>query len=138
MLTVVFIILLFILSLFSTLANSWLLVALNVIFLFVLVGLSPTFYGCESLGVFVLVALFGLPMNIRLSITFANVLGSGFIWLGRIAWGVLAFSVLMSIEEISCVLVSRLLWLNQANHLLDRVENRNQIDFKYDRIESHW
>ena len=56
MLTVIFVIMLFLLSRLAAVTASWRLVVPGIAILFALVGLSPYFRGCESLGVFVLVA----------------------------------------------------------------------------------
>lgn len=117
MLSAIWIILLFSLFLLATLINSWVLIILGIMLLFLLVGRLPCFRGSESLGAFVLVALNSLPMNIKLARIYAVFIGADFLWAGHLLWGFLIFSILLSVEEILFALVSRILWPYQISLL---------------------
>lgn len=94
--------------------QSWLILMLCVLSLFIIVGIVPIFKKRESLYMFILVGIAGLPINIRLSywLVSEEFISSGFL-LGNILWVALLCCVFFSVEEIVFGIVTRLIWKKQ-------------------------
>lgn len=103
-----------ILSTAFLLNQSWLILLLCILSLFIIVGVVPLFRKRESLYMFILVAAAGLPINIRLScwLVSEELISSGFL-IGNILWGALLCCVFFSVEEIVFGVVTRLIWKRQ-------------------------
>lgn len=94
--------------------HSWLFLMLCVLSLFFIVGIVPVFKRRESLYMFILVGIAGLPINIRLSywLVSEEFISSGFL-VGNILWGTLLCCVFFSVEEIVFGVVTRFIWKKQ-------------------------
>lgn len=94
--------------------QSWLILLFCVLSLFIIVGIVPIFKKRESLYMFILVGIAGLPINIRLSywLVSEEFISSGFL-LGNILWVALLCCVFFSVEEIVFGIVTRLIWKKQ-------------------------
>lgn len=94
--------------------QSWLILLIGVLSLFVIIGVVPLFRKRESLYMFILVAVAGLPINIRLSywLVSEELISSGFL-IGNILWGALLYCVFFSVEEIVFGVVTRMIWKKQ-------------------------
>lgn len=94
--------------------QSWLILLIGVLSLFVIIGVVPLFRKRESLYMFILVAVAGLPINIRLSywLVSEELISSGFL-IGNILWGALLCCVFFSVEEIVFGVVTRMIWKKQ-------------------------
>lgn len=94
--------------------QSWLILLICVLSLFVIIGVVPLFRKRESLYMFILVAVAGLPINIRLSywLVSEELISSGFL-IGNILWGALLCCVFFSVEEIVFGVVTRMIWKKQ-------------------------
>lgn len=94
--------------------QSWLILLICVLSLFVIIGVFPVFRKRECLYMFILVAVAGLPINIRLSywLVSEELISSGFL-IGNILWGALLCCVFFSVEEIVFGIVTRLIWKRQ-------------------------
>ena len=94
--------------------QSWMILILCIISLFMIVGTVPLFRKRESLYMFILVALAGLPINIRLSywLVSEGLISSGFL-IGNILWLMLLCCVFCSVEEIVFGIIARMIWRRQ-------------------------
>ena len=94
--------------------ESLLFLLLCVISLFITVGTVPLFRKRESLFMFILVAIAGLPVNIRLAcwLVFEGIIGSDFLSVD-ILWAVFLCCVLFSVEEIAFGVITRMIWKRQ-------------------------
>lgn len=94
--------------------QSWLFLLICVLSLFIIVGIVPVFKRRESLYMFILVAVAGLPINIRLSywLVAEEFISSGFL-IGNILWGALLCYVFFSVEEIVFGIITRMIWKKQ-------------------------
>ena len=94
--------------------QSWLILLFCVLSLFIIVGIVPVFKRRESLYMFILVGVAGMPINIRLSywLVSEEFISSGFL-IGNILWGALLCCVFFSIEEIAFGVVTRMIWKRQ-------------------------
>ena len=94
--------------------QSWLILLLCVLSLFIIVGVVPLFKRRESLYMFILVGIAGLPINIRLSywLVSEEFISSGFL-IGNILWVALLCCVFFSVEEIVFGILTRLIWKKQ-------------------------
>lgn len=94
--------------------HSWLFLLLCVLSLFIIVGVVPIFKRRESLYMFILVGIAGLPINIRLSywLVSEEFISSGFL-VGDILWGAMLCCVFFSVEEIVFGIVTRFIWKKQ-------------------------
>lgn len=94
--------------------QSWLILLLCVLSLFIMVGIVPVFKRRESLYMFILVGIAGLPINVRLSywLVSEEFISSGFL-VGNILWVALLCCVFFSVEEIVFGVVTRLIWKKQ-------------------------
>lgn len=94
--------------------QSWLILLIGVLSLFVIIGVVPLFRKRESLYMFILVAVAGLPINIRLSywLVSEELISSGFL-IGNILWGALLCCVFFSVEEIVFGIITRMIWKKQ-------------------------
>ena len=94
--------------------ESVLFLLLCVISLFITVGTVPLFRKRESLFMFILVAIAGLPVNIRLAcwLVFEGIIGSDFLPVD-ILWTVFLCCVLFSVEEIAFGVITRMIWKRQ-------------------------
>ena len=94
--------------------ESVLFLLLCVISLFITVGTVPLFRKRESLFMFILVAIAGLPVNIRLAcwLVFEGIIGSDFLPVD-ILWAVFLCCVLFSVEEIVFGVITRMIWKRQ-------------------------
>lgn len=94
--------------------HSWLLLMLCVLSLFIIVGVVPVFKRRESLYMFILVGIAGLPINVRLSywLVSEEFISSDFL-VGNILWGALLCCVFFSVEEIVFGVLTRLIWKKQ-------------------------
>lgn len=94
--------------------QSWLFLLICVLSLFIIVGIVPVFKRRESLYMFILVGIAGLPINIRLSywLVSEEFISSGFL-VGNILWGALLCCVFFSVEEIVFGVVTRFIWKKQ-------------------------
>ena len=94
--------------------QSVIFLLLCVLSLFVVVGAVPLFRKRESLFMFILVAIAGLPVNIGLAywLVFESFINSGFL-LGDILWMAFLCCVLFSVEEIAFGVITRLIWKKQ-------------------------
>lgn len=90
------------------------LLLLCVLSLFIIVGTVPLFKKRESLFMFILVAVAGLPVNIRLAywLVFDGIISSGFL-IGDILWVAFLCCVLFSVEEIAFGVITRMIWKKQ-------------------------
>lgn len=99
-------------------SNSLLIIC--VLSLFIIVGTMPLFRKAESLWMFILVAIAGVPVNAGMSyyimsteiITCESIVSS-------FAWGVMLFCVMFSIEEIIFGVITRLIWRKQKKIIID-------------------
>ena len=103
-----------ILSMAFLINKSWVTLLICVVSLFVTVGIIPVFKRRESLYMFILVGLSGLPINIKLSywLVSEELISSGFL-IGNILWGMLLCCVFFSVEEIIFGVITRLIWKRQ-------------------------
>ena len=103
-----------ILSMAFLINKSWVTLLICVVSLFVTVGIIPVFKRRESLYMFILVGLSGLPINIKLSywLVSEELISSGFL-IGNILWGMLLCCVFFSVEEIVFGVITRLIWKRQ-------------------------
>lgn len=87
---------------------------LCVLSLFIVVGTVPLFRKRESLFMFILVAVAGLPVNIRLAywLVFESFINSDFLF-GDILWMAFLCCVLFSVEEIVFGVITRIIWKKQ-------------------------
>lgn len=94
--------------------HSWLFLMFCVLSLFIIVGVVPVFKRRESLYMFILVGIAGLPINIRLSywLVSEEFISSGFL-IGNILWIALLCCVFFSVEEIVFGVVTRFIWKKQ-------------------------
>ena len=94
--------------------QSWLILLLCVLSLFIIVGIVPLFKRRESLYMFILVGIAGLPINIRLSywLVSEEFISSGFL-IGNILWVALLCCVFFSVEEIVFGVITRMIWKRQ-------------------------
>ena len=94
--------------------RSWLILLICILSLFVIVGVVPLFRRRESLYMFLLVAVAGLPINIRLSywLVSNDFISSGFL-VGNILWAALLCCVFFSVEELAFGVVTRMIWKKQ-------------------------
>lgn len=94
--------------------QSVILLLLCVLSLFVIVGTVPLFRKRESLFMFILVAVAGLPVNIRLAywLVFDGIFSSGLL-IGDILWVAFLCCVLFSVEEIVFGVITRMIWKKQ-------------------------
>jgi len=102
------------LSMSSMMIQSWIMLLLCVLSLFIVVGFVPIFKRRENLYMFILVAIAGLPINIRLSywIVEEAFFGSGF-FVGDIILGTLICCVFFSVEEVFFGVITRMIWKKQ-------------------------
>lgn len=94
--------------------DSWLVFGLCILSLFMVVGTVPFFRKRESLYMFIIVAITGIPVNISLCCDFIS--NSAFLiepLFYRILCSVLLFCALFSTEEIAFGLITRLIWKRQ-------------------------
>lgn len=84
-----------------------------VISMFILIATVPLFRKRESLYMFIMVAVAGLPVNILLSYSVVSeeLFGNGMI--NNILWGIVVCTVLFSAEEIFFGIITRLIWRRQ-------------------------
>lgn len=103
-----------ILSMFFLLNQSGLILLFCVLSLFIIVGVVPVFKRRESLYMFILVGIAGLPINLRLSywLVSEEFISSGFL-LGNILWVALLCCIFFSVEEIVFGILTRLIWKKQ-------------------------
>lgn len=103
-----------ILSMVFLINKSWVTLLVYVVSLFVIVGIVPVFKRRESLYMFILVGLSGLPINIKLSywLVSEELISSGFL-IGNILWGMLLCCVFFSVEEIIFGVITRVIWKRQ-------------------------
>lgn len=94
--------------------QSWLILLFCVLSLFIIVGIAPIFKRRESLYMFILVGVAGLPINIKLSywLVSEEFISSGFL-IGNILWGALLCCALFSVEEITFGVITRMIWKKQ-------------------------
>lgn len=94
--------------------QSVIFLLLCVLSLFIVVGTVPLFRKRESLFMFILVAIAGLPVNIRLAywLVFDGFISSGFL-VGDILWMAFLCCVLFSVEEIVFGIITRMIWKKQ-------------------------
>jgi len=94
--------------------QSVIFLLLFVLSLFIIVGTVPLFKKRESLFMFILVAVAGLPLNIRLAywLVFDGIISSGFL-IGDILWVAFLCCVLFSVEEIVFGVITRMIWKKQ-------------------------
>lgn len=94
--------------------QSWLILLFCILSLFAIIGIVPIFKRRESLYMFILVGVAGLPINIRLSywLVSEEFISSGF-WVGNILWGALLCCVFFSVEEIVFGVITRMIWKKQ-------------------------
>lgn len=94
--------------------QSWLILLFCILSLFIIVGVVPVFKRRESLYMFILVGIAGIPINIRLSywLVSEEFISSGFL-LGNILWVALLCCVFFSVEEIVFGVVARFIWKKQ-------------------------
>lgn len=103
-----------ILSVVFLVNQSWLILLFCILSLFIIVGIVPIFKRRESLYMFILVGIAGLPINIRLSywLVSEEFISSGFL-VGDILWGAMLCCVFFSVEEIVFGIVTRFIWKKQ-------------------------
>lgn len=103
-----------ILSISFLINQSWIILLFCILSLFTIIGMVPIFKRRESLYMFTLVGVTGLPINIRLSYWMVSeeFISSGFL-IGNILWGALLCCVFFSIEEIVFGVVTRMIWKRQ-------------------------
>lgn len=94
--------------------QSWIALLLFVLSLFIIVGTIPLFRRRESLYMFLLVAIAGLPINIRLSfwLIYEEFISLDF-FVGDILLYLVFGCVLFSVEEIVFGVITRLIWKKQ-------------------------
>lgn len=103
-----------ILSTIFLINQSWIILLFCILSLFIIVCIVPMFRKRESLYMFILVAIAGLPINIRLSywLVSKGFISSGFL-VGDIIWGVLLYCISFSVEEIVFGVITRMIWRRQ-------------------------
>lgn len=94
--------------------QSWVILIICIVSLFLIIGIVPLFKRRESLYMFILVALSGFPINIELSywIISEEYIDSGFL-IGNIVWAMLLCCTFFSIEEIVFGVITRMIWKRQ-------------------------
>ena len=94
--------------------QSWIILLFCILSLFAIIGIVPIFKRRESLYMFILVGIAGLPINIRLSywLVSEEFISSGFL-VGNILWGALLCCVFFSVEEITFGVITRMIWKKQ-------------------------
>ncbi len=94
--------------------QSWIILLFCILSLFAIIGIVPIFKRRESLYMFILVGIAGLPINIRLSywLVSEEFISSGFL-VGNILWGTLLCCVFFSVEEITFGVITRMIWKKQ-------------------------
>lgn len=94
--------------------QSWIMLAISILSLFVIVGTVPVFKRRESIYMFIFVAILSLPMNIKLAYWLIE---EGFIgfdfFLGNLCWGILVCFILFSVEELIFGIITRMIWKKQ-------------------------
>lgn len=102
------------LSILFLVHKTWWILGLCTLSLFLLVATVPLFKKRESLYMFLLVAVTGFPLNIKLAywLISESLLGFDFL-LGNICYGFLICCVLFSIEEIAFGVITRFIWRRQ-------------------------
>lgn len=94
--------------------QSWTTLLFCILSLFTIIGIVPIFKKRESLYMFVLVGIAGLPINIRLTywLVSEEFISSGFL-IGDILWGALLCCMFFSVEEIVFGVITRMIWKKQ-------------------------
>lgn len=102
------------LSIVFMVKQSWFVLWICVLSLFVVVGAVPLFRRRESLYMFLLVAVAGLPINIRISywLVSRSFFSMG-IFIGDVLCVMLLCCVFFSVEEIVFGVITRLIWRRQ-------------------------
>lgn len=102
------------LSIAFTINDSWIVALIGIISLFLVVGLVSLFKRRESLYMFILVAIAGLPVNIKLSfwLMSEDYINSGFV-IGNVLWLPLLCCIFFSVEEIAFGIITRTIWRRQ-------------------------
>ena len=110
------------LSLGFAFSRMYTFLALACLSIFVVVGISPTCRKSQSLWIFVLVAVDGIPANIFLIYNFVylGIMGD-FNFLFKMLGCVATFCIMLSIEEIVLGFIARLIWPKQYKLSLDKL-----------------
>lgn len=102
------------LSILFLVHKIWWILPLCIFSLFLIVATVPLFKKRESLCMFLLVAVTGFPLNIKLAYWLIDDLYFGMdFFIGDLCYGMLICCILFSIEEIVFGVITRLIWKRQ-------------------------
>lgn len=98
----------------SIFGPSYLLLSLSLILLFSILIFNPCFRYHETIYLFVYSTIICFPFNLRLSINYAIILLDSAVYsMQAVSLGIVAATVLVSIEEIILCLIGYLIWGEQ-------------------------
>lgn len=104
----------FLLSAFTVIRHSVVMLAIYILAHFVILKISPTFKHCENLGMFLIVAFSSIPINIYIFkiLNEMDFLFDSYLVI-NIMRGVLYYIVLLSVEEVIMGIFTRWIWKRQ-------------------------
>lgn len=92
---------------------------LLIVSIFIIVAIFPCFRHRESLAICIMIALYGIPFNIRISYYCVKEVFQLNI-IGEILYFIIFFFVLFSLEEIVLGIIARSIWRRQNRLRFDR------------------